>query len=79
MPLFRRFGRPGLLDAVAPTAVVAGTAAMTARALGRAPDGRPPAAPGSVTAQLATLSALRDADAITEAEFALAKRRVLEG
>jgi hypothetical protein len=33
MPLFRRFGRPGLLGAVATTAVVAGTATMTARAV----------------------------------------------
>ena len=33
MPLFRRFGRPGLLGAVAATAVVAGTATMTARAV----------------------------------------------
>jgi hypothetical protein len=33
MPLFRRFGRPGLLGAVARTAVVAGTATMTARAI----------------------------------------------
>ena len=33
MPVFRRFGRPGLLGAVATTAVVAGTATMTARAV----------------------------------------------
>ncbi len=33
MPLFRRFGRPSLLGAVATTAVVAGTATMTARAV----------------------------------------------
>jgi hypothetical protein len=32
-PLFRRFGRPGLLGTVARTAVVAGTATMTARAI----------------------------------------------
>lgn len=35
MPLFRRFGRPGLLGTVARTAVVAGTATMTARAVNR--------------------------------------------
>lgn len=40
MPLFRRFGRPGLLGAVARTAVVAGTATMTARAVNRGLDNR---------------------------------------
>jgi len=40
MPLFRRFGRPGLLGAVARTAVVAGTATMTARAVSRGMDNR---------------------------------------
>ena len=35
MPVFRRFGRPGLLGTVARTAVVAGTATMTARAVNR--------------------------------------------
>lgn len=40
MPLFRRFGRPGLLGAVARTAVVAGTATMTARAINRGRDNR---------------------------------------
>lgn len=40
MPLFRRFGRPGLLGTVARTAVVAGTATMTARAIGRGLDNR---------------------------------------
>jgi len=40
MPLFRRFGRPGLLGAVARTAVVAGTATMTARAINRGMDNR---------------------------------------
>lgn len=40
MPLFRRFGRPGLLGAVTRTAVVAGTAAMTDRAINRSMDDR---------------------------------------
>jgi len=40
MPLFRRFGRPGLLGAVTRTAVVAGTATMTARAVSRGMDNR---------------------------------------
>ena len=34
-PLFRRFGRPGLLGTVGRTAVIAGTATMTARAVNR--------------------------------------------
>jgi hypothetical protein len=40
MPLFRRFGRPGLLGAVAATAVVAGTATMTSRAINGSMDRR---------------------------------------
>jgi hypothetical protein len=39
-PLFRRFGRPGLLGAVARTAVVAGTATVTARAINRGMSNR---------------------------------------
>ena len=39
-PLFRRFGRPGLLGTVARTAVVAGTATMTARAVNRGLNNR---------------------------------------
>lgn len=87
MPLFRRFGRPGLLDSVARTAVVAGTTAMTARAVGRGTDRSAPAPPAesgaqaspaeSITAQLATLSSLRETGAISDDEFARAKNRVL--
>lgn len=33
MPIFRRFGRPGLLGAVAQTAIIAGTATMIARVI----------------------------------------------
>ena len=40
MPLFRRFGRPGLLGALAGTALVAGTATMTSRAINNGLDRR---------------------------------------
>ena len=93
MPLFRRFGRPGLLGAVARTAVVAGTATMTAKAVSRGIDERARAqsdadryesehahaAPRveTVTSQLATLSALKASGAISDDEFARAKQKVL--
>lgn len=93
MPLFRRFGRPGLLGAVARTAVVAGTSTMIARAVGRGVDGlrtraddpsdghaagAARTAPAeSVTSQLATLSSLRQAGAISDDEFTRAKQQVL--
>ncbi|GAB2448517.1 hypothetical protein HD599_001797 [Conyzicola lurida] len=95
MPLFRRFGRPGLLDTVIPTDVIGGTATMTAQALSRgtgagsrvmnAPSGthdqtgrpRLPQTGETVTSQLSTLTSLRQAGAISDEEFAAAKRRVL--
>ena len=94
MPVFRRFGRPGLLDSVARTAVVTGTAAMTARAVNRGLDGRSPArdgegvepdaahaagGPESVPTQLGALAALHDSGAISDNEFVRAKKRVLGG
>ena len=93
MPLFRRFGRPGLLGAVARTAVVAGTATMTARAVNRGMDDRERAQSEAhryesehaqtsprvetITSQLATLSALKASGAISDDEFARAKQKVL--
>ena len=91
MPLFRRFGRPGLLGSVSPSAVVAGTATMTARAVkpGSQQGGRdvpprnrgagPVAAPESVPSQLGALSSLHISGAINDDEFAQAKKKVLGG
>lgn len=91
MPLFRRFGRPGLLGSVSPSAVVAGTATMTARAVNRGsnPAGRgvPPkgqrtglaTTTESVPSQLGALSSLHISGAISDDEFAQAKKRVLGG
>lgn len=85
MPVFRRFGRPGLLGGVARTAVVAGTPTMTARAIhhgarayesGQTVPATTPAAE-SITSQLATLSELKTSGAINDAEFAKAKQQVL--
>jgi hypothetical protein len=91
MPLFRRFGRPGLLESVPRSAVVAGTATMTARAVNRSPqlasrgvaaktDGAGTGATEeSVTSQLVTLSSLHTSGAISDDEFAQAKKKVLGG
>jgi hypothetical protein len=91
MPLFRRFGRPGLLGSVSRCAVVAGTATMTARAVnptsqhdGRGAPARihgsgTAAATESVPSQLGALSSLHIAGAISDDEFAQAKKKVLGG
>jgi hypothetical protein len=91
MPLFRRFGRPGLLGSVSRCAVVGGTATMTARAVnpGSQHDGRTlaptiygagsAAATESVPSQLGALSSLHIAGVISDDEFAQAKRKVLGG
>lgn len=89
MPLFRRFDRPGLLDSVAPSAIVGGTETMRARAVDRGattPSGvdvvkrekktAPPGA-GPVSPQLGMLSSLHDSGAISDVEFVKATKRVL--
>ena len=94
-PLFRRFGRPGLLGTVGRTAVIAGTATMTARAVNRGMARRdetreeaalyeqaqaappPPAAQG-LAAQLQSISQLHASGAISDEEFASAKRKLLD-
>jgi hypothetical protein len=92
MPIFRRFGRPGLLGAVTRSAVIAGTATVIARAVSGAstrtvppPTGPTPvvtvpagAAP-SLTQQLSWLSDLHAAGDISDAEFAQAKTQLLAG
>jgi len=101
-PLFRRFGRPGLLGTVGRTAVIAGTATMTARAVNRGmarrdqtreeaelyeaeatqplaaaqPAAAQPAAEG-LAAQLQSISQLHASGAISDEEFASAKRKLL--
>ncbi|MBC7300823.1 MAG: SHOCT domain-containing protein [Nocardia sp.] len=105
MPLRRgRIGRPGLLGAVARTAVVAGTATATSNAVNRRgaqraaeqqayaqqqappppppppPAAPPPAAPSSgsdTVAQLGTLAELHASGALSDAEFAAAKAKLL--
>ena len=95
-PLFRRFGRPGLLGTVGRTAVIAGTATMTARAVNRGMARRDqtleeadlyeaeatqplPAAPAAegLAAQLQSISQLHASGAISDDEFASAKRKLL--
>ncbi|MFD4355926.1 SHOCT domain-containing protein [Nocardia sp. NPDC058518] len=101
MPLrMGRIGRPGLLGAVARTAVVAGTATATSNAVNRRAARRadeqqayaqqqapPPQAPpppaataaggGDTVAQLGKLAELHSAGALSDAEFAAAKAKLL--
>ncbi|MFD3706610.1 SHOCT domain-containing protein [Nocardia sp. NPDC058658] len=104
MPLRRgRVGRPGLLGAVARTAVVAGTATATSNAVNRrgarraaeqqsyAEQQAPPPPPQQVyapapapvsggddtVAQLSTLAELHSSGALSDAEFAAAKAKLL--
>lgn len=88
MPLFRRFGRPGLIGLAARTAVVAGTAtAVTGAIYGHrqrqaaqaaAPDTQPIPTQGvDTTAELQRLAALHSAGDLTDAEFQAAKSRLL--
>lgn len=90
MPLFRRYRRPGLLDAVGQSAVVAGTESMTSRAVRRAAEragqgnmGNDSAPWPEVTSEsslaegLKALSELHSAGDISDEEFALAKSRLL--
>jgi hypothetical protein len=75
-----RTGRPGLLRTVTRTAVVTGTAEMTAATTVDHHLGHPavPVAAGDdLVSQLALLARLRDADALSEEEFQAAKRRLL--
>ena len=101
---FVRAGRPGLLGTVGRTAVIAGTASMTANAIGRRSAGRAqaqqqaaaqqaaqqappqppqaspaPAAPGGedLVERITELAKLRDAGALTDAEFAAAEAKPL--
>ncbi|MFE1595012.1 SHOCT domain-containing protein [Nocardia sp. NPDC058705] len=101
MPLRRgRIGRPGLLGAMARSAVVAGTATATSNAVNRraarrgaeqqayteqqapppqqayAPPPAPTAADDTV-AQLSTLAELHSSGALSDAEFAAAKAKLL--
>ncbi|WP_019146295.1 SHOCT domain-containing protein [Aeromicrobium massiliense] len=91
--LVRRFGRPGLLGTIARTAVVAGTASVTANAVNRRQQARAQqqqeaaayerqaqssgAAAPSLGDQLEQLAALHSAGVLTDAELASAKRRLL--
>jgi hypothetical protein len=97
-----RFGRPGLLGTVARTAVIAGTATVTANAVSRhgqqraaekeayaeqqqapaAPQYAPPPPPaaaggGGLVEQLTELAKLKEAGALTDAEYAAAKAQLL--
>ncbi|WP_432067257.1 SHOCT domain-containing protein [Streptomyces sp. C10-9-1] len=88
----QRFGRPGLLGAMARTAVVAGTAtAVSGRVERNAarrdmerqpppdPGGAPGAPPADRVSQLTALAELRDRGVLTDEEFAAEKRRILGG
>jgi hypothetical protein len=112
--MIRRFGRPGLLGLAARTAVVAGTASVTAGAINRhqqqraqdqqeaaqyeqeqqlqqtqplavvQPPVQPPVAPAAAPAavpdvlqQITQLAQLHSAGALTDAEFAAAKAKIL--
>jgi len=89
MPLFRRFGRPGLLGSVTRCSVVAGNATMTDRTVhpGSIEAGSDvpslgagrTSPPESVPSQLGALSVLHVSGAISDDEFARAKKRVLDG
>jgi hypothetical protein len=75
MALFRRFGRPGLLGGITRAAVVAGTATMTARVVGRSTS-RPEQ--NNFTDDLHALDEMHSAGHITDEEFSSAKARLLE-
>jgi hypothetical protein len=77
MPIFRRFDRPGLLGAVTHTAIISGTAALTARAIGNGPT--PVDVSTSLTDRLSLLSKLHSAGDLSDDEFALAKAKLLSG
>ncbi|MHA7140284.1 SHOCT domain-containing protein [Arthrobacter sp. Bz4] len=86
---FGRQGRPGLLGSVARTAVISGTAQMTAAAINHRMHDRqvrphpassppPPMTGGDqLVDQLARLANLHSAGVLTAAEFAAAKSRLL--
>jgi hypothetical protein len=76
MPVFRRFGRPGLLGTVTQDAVVSGTENMTARAVDHTAGG---AGPASISEQLDSLTRLNAAGSISDEEFIQAKRLLLGG
>ena len=84
MPIFRRQGRPGLLGAIHPSGIVAGTEGMALRAIGEQrttssvdleaiPQGR-----SSIAEALKVLSELHAQGEISNYEFAVAKSRLLE-
>ena len=86
---------PGLLRGVARTAVVAGTATAVSNRVSRRQARRwgaqdpypepeyepapPPAAAADPVERLSELARLRDQGALTDAEFAAAKSRILAG
>ena len=84
-----RTGRPGLLGTVARTAVIAGTAMMTASSVNRTEQHRdaeqpaaspPPANPDiDLVSQCARLAQLRDSGVLTQEEFRSAKAELLPG
>jgi len=84
MPIFRRQGRPGLLGAIHPSGIVAGTEGMALRAIGeqrtssRLDFDAIPQDRGSVAEALTVLSALHAQGEISNYEFAMAKARLLE-
>jgi hypothetical protein len=99
MPLFRRFGRPGLLGLAAGTAVVAGTATAVSGGMRRSQDRRAqqqyeaqqyeasqqvaPPSPASVEStlsdQIQQLGTLHAQGVLSDAEFADAKAKLLQG
>ncbi|MEU4649496.1 SHOCT domain-containing protein [Nocardia fluminea] len=88
-----RVGRPGLIGTIARTAVVAGTATATSNAVNRrgaqraaehqayaqqqAPPPPAPSAGDDTVAQLGKLAELHSAGALSDAEFAAAKAKLL--
>jgi hypothetical protein len=93
--MLRRRGGPGLLNTMARTAVISGTAPATANAVNRRGAARAaahqgaasevPSAPeapgdaGEIVERLQQLAQLREAGMLTAEEFAAAKARLLAG
>ena len=73
-----RNGRPGLIGAMAGTAVVVGLSRRQQPGAGQAAAGQPAAAADPI-AQLKQLAALKDQGVLTEEEFAAQKARILGG
>jgi hypothetical protein len=74
MPVFRRYGRPGLLEVIGSSAIVSGSPATIARVIDHVSPG---ADEQSIATELRMLTALHEAGHLSGKEFTSAKTRLL--